>query len=195
MCDKYKMNDSVNEYLKKYNHILEKMICGMTNAHLTDSISYNFMIQMIPHHRAAIEMSQNLLDYSCSIPLIDIAENIITEQTKSIENMQNIMCCCDRFVNCRHALCSYQRAADEIMETMFCKMKHAYADCNIDADFMREMIPHHKGAILLSKNALKYDICPELVPILKAIIISQEKGVKEMERLLLSEEGKNTHNC
>ena len=49
---------------------------------------------------------------------------------------------------------------------------------------MREMIPHHKGAIRMSENALRFDICPELKPILCEIITSQQKGVSEMTQLL-----------
>ena len=49
---------------------------------------------------------------------------------------------------------------------------------------MREMIPHHRGAIQMSENALSFPICPELIPILEAIIRSQTQGVQDMERLL-----------
>ncbi len=78
----------------------------------------------------------------------------------------------------------YQRTVDEIMKIMFTDMKNACADNNISADFMREMIPHHRGAVRLSENALKYDICPELKPILQAIIKSQKRGIVQMEHLL-----------
>lgn len=40
------------------------MIQGMTDDELDESISHNFIVQMIPHHKAAIEMSQNLLQYT-----------------------------------------------------------------------------------------------------------------------------------
>lgn len=50
---------------------------------------------------------------------------------------------------------------------------------NISDNFMREMIPHHQGAIAMSLTVLRYCICTELVPILNTIITPQEKGVKE----------------
>lgn len=56
----------------------------MTDAELGDSISNNFIIQMISHHRAAIKMSQNLLPYTTCVPLQEIASNIIESQNKSI---------------------------------------------------------------------------------------------------------------
>ena len=63
-------------------------------------------------------------------------------------------------------------------------MRSAHSDNDINADFIREMIPHHQGAIQMSQNVLRFDICPELVPILQAIITSQREGVNKMERLL-----------
>ena len=64
-------------YLNRFYSILDRMIQDMTNARLGNSISVNFMTQMIPHHRAAIEMSQNLLQYTTNIPLQNIALQIV----------------------------------------------------------------------------------------------------------------------
>lgn len=171
-------------YLCRFYEILDEMIDGMTNAKLTDSISHNFIVQMIPHHAAAIEMSHNLLQYTTLVPLQNIASDIIVEQTKSIENMQNILDCCSKQRNTRCDVHLYQRNVHRITQMMFFQMQNARSTNNINANFMREMIPHHQGAIRMSKNALHFDICPELIPILQAIISSQENGVQEMERLL-----------
>ncbi len=62
----------------------------MKNARMTNSISYNFIVQMIPHHQAAIDMSRNILQYTTCVALQDIAMGIVEEQTKSIENMQKL---------------------------------------------------------------------------------------------------------
>lgn len=177
-------SDVTKEYLCQFYAILDEMIAGMTKAELTDSVSHNFIVQMIPHHRAAIEMSCNLLQYTTCLPLQSIAQNIISEQTKSIENMQAILNKCSVLSSSEQDLCLYQKGFRQITGTMFSQMQNACADNNINANFMREMIPHHEGAIRMSKNALRYSICPELVPILRAIITSQEKGVREMTRLL-----------
>ena len=64
---------------------------------------------------------------------------------------------------------------------MFEEMKCAYIDNSIECNFIRTMIPHHKGAIRMAKTALCYLICDELNPILESIIDSQEKGIAEME--------------
>ena len=77
------LSNVAKNYLCRFYEILDKMVCEMTNAELTDSISSNFINRMIPHHRAAIEMSQNILQYTTCVPLQRIAENIIEEQSLS----------------------------------------------------------------------------------------------------------------
>lgn len=156
----------------------------MTNAELTESLSRNFIEQMIPHHRAAIEMSRNLLQYTTCIPLQEIASNIIKEQTKSIEDMQSVLNPCSELINSPQDICLYQRRFELITHTMFTQMKSACSTNDININFMREMIPHHQGAIRMSQNLLRYRICPQLDRILQAIIKSQREGVCKMERLL-----------
>ena len=144
----------------------------------------NFIVQMIPHHEAAIEMSKNILQYTTFIPLQDIAQGIIEEQTQSIADMRNALSQCDMQTDSPCDLRLYQECVQQIMQAMFSRMKTAVSTNQINANFMREMIPHHMGAIRMSENALRYSVCPKLVPILKAIIASQERGIREMKRLL-----------
>lgn len=171
------------KYMTCYHQILDEMICGMTDAELTCSISHNFIVQMIPHHRAAIEMSRNLLQYTTWIPLQNIAENIISEQTKSIADMTNVLNCCSQLRNTEAEQCQYLQCFHQITKTMFSRMENACADNNVNGNFLREMIPHHEGAIRMSENALRFPICPELLPILQEIITSQSAGVQKMKRL------------
>lgn len=175
---------NTEEYLCRFNEILNEMICKMTEAELTDSLSHNFIVQMLPHHKAAVEMSENLLKYNVCPPLKEIAENIISEQTKSIEELQNALSCCENYKNSERDICLYQKEFSRISKTMFCDMRHACRGENINANFMREMIPHHEGAIRMSENILRFYICPQLCPIADAIIVSQRRGVCQMKQLL-----------
>ena len=184
MADLRQFSTVTKNYLARFYDILCQMIQGMTNAKLTDSISYNFIVQMIPHHRAAIEMSRNILQYTTFVPLQNIASHIIEEQTKSIADMEAVLCRCGMLKNTDQELCLYARRFHQITETMFTAMRNACSTNNNNANFIREMIPHHRGAIEMSQNALRYPICPELVPILDAIISSQQEGIRKMERLL-----------
>ncbi len=179
-----RLSNVTKNYLSRFHCILDEMIQGMTTAKLTDSISHNFIVQMIPHHRAAIEMSDNILRYTTNIPLQDIAASIVSEQTKSIANMEEVLNCCSKMDSPEQDLCLYQRKTEQIMQRMFSKMEYARSTNQINCNFMWEMIPHHMGAVEMSQNTLQYDICPELKPILEAIITSQQKGISQMRNLL-----------
>lgn len=171
-------------YLDKFYCIFDEMMRGMTGAELNCSISHNFIVQMIPHHRAAIEMSRNILRYTSNKSIQDIASGIITEQTKSIADMENILDFCCGYENGEEEISVYQGKVNAVMNTMFYRMNNACATNQINCNFMREMIPHHEGAVGMSKTALKFDICPQLVPILDAIITSQERGIVQMQNLM-----------
>ena len=177
------LSNNTKDYLRAFRSILDDMIEGMTYAELTDSISHNFIVQMIPHHDAAIRMSENLLKYTTNIELQNMALNIVREQTEGIENMERILRRCSQDRDPRQCSCRYNRKADEIMRTMFERMRNAQSTNSIDCNFIREMIPHHMGAVCLCENALKYDVCDGLKPILRTIISSQKKGIAQMRRL------------
>lgn len=178
------LSENARTYLDQFCQILRDMERGMTSPELTDSISHNFIVQMIPHHRAAIEMSQNILKYTTCPALERIAQNIITAQTESIRQMEEAMACCERCRDTEEDLCRYSRQFQRVTETMFRQMGSVCGTNCLNADFMRQMIPHHQGAIRMSENARRFPICPELQPILEAIIVSQRRGVREMRQLL-----------
>lgn len=182
-CDP-RFSNVTSAYLSRFGEILDTMIDAMTAAPLTESISHNFIVQMIPHHQAAIEMSDNILQYTTDIPLQQIAQTIITEQTKSIENMQSLLARCAQQSNSEANLRRYEGRFRQITQMMFAQMRCSCADNNINANFMREMIPHHRGAVRMSENALQYPICAQLKPIVQTIIQSQERGIRQMQCLL-----------
>ena len=177
-------SSNTQTYLERYQEILDEMIEQMSSIVPADSISGSFIEQMIPHHRAAIEMSKNLLQYTTNIPLQNIALNIVSSQEESIQQMLMVEPDCLALPNTPAELNRYWRENCRILQIMFREMSAACANNNIDANFMREMIPHHQGAVRMSENALRNPICPRLVPILSAIISSQKKGIREMQCLL-----------
>ena len=78
----------------------------------------------------------------------------------------------------------YMREFEIITQTMFFEMESAAVTNGVNANFLREMIPHHEGAVRMSNNALQFNICPGLKPILYSIITSQCEGIRQMKQLL-----------
>ena len=74
MNQRMELSNNTQEYLERFYSVLDTMINGMTAVQPTDSVSMDFIHQMIPHHRAAIQMSENLLRYTTNIPLQNIAK-------------------------------------------------------------------------------------------------------------------------
>ena len=178
------LSEDSKTYLCCFYQILDEMVQGMTTAGLTRSISHNFIAQMIPHHRAAIRMSNNILRFSENQAVRRIAQRIIDEQTQGIGQMEESMAACEQLTNPQTDLRLYQRRMDLIYREMYAKMGSAPESNALSAIFLREMIPHHQGAVRMAENALKYDVCTELVPILRSIVIQQRRGIGQMRALL-----------
>lgn len=178
-------SDVTKQYLCCFYEILDNMIEEMTNAKLTNSISHNFIVQMFLITKQQLKCLRTFYQYTTLLPLQNIAKNIISEQTKGIEAMKEILGVCGEQFDSKQDMCLYQNEFDQITRTMFSQMKNACSTNQINANFMREMIPHHQGAIpVCQKTHCISPICPQLIPILQTIIVSQEKGVREMRALL-----------
>ena len=59
----YKNNFEINEYLHRFDEILCEMSNKMLSFNTTSNITINFIECMIPHHEAAIYMSEIIDHY------------------------------------------------------------------------------------------------------------------------------------
>lgn len=82
--------DSEN-YIKTYNQIKANMFKEMESVPLTGSANSIFLKQMIYHHEGAIAMAKDILNYTNSPQLKALAENIITTQSKGVEEMNQLL--------------------------------------------------------------------------------------------------------
>lgn len=178
------LSQDTKTYLCCFYQILDEMVQGMTTANLSQSISRNFIAQMIPHHRAAIQMSTNILRFTESKAVRRLAKSIIDRQTQGIDQMESVLEPCGALTNAAMDLRLYQRRMDLIYRDMYAEMGSAPEHNRLANLFLREMVPHCQGAVRMAENALKYDVSTELVPILRAIAAQQRKDAAEMRALL-----------
>lgn len=178
------LSEDAKTYLCCFYQILDGMVQGMTTASLNQSISHNVIVQMVPHHQAAIQMSNNILRYTENQPVRRIAQRVINEQTQGIDQMKAALNDCSQLTNSQIDLRLHQRRMDLIYREMYAQMGSAPENNRLDAVFMREIIPHRQGAVRMAENALKYDISTELVPILRTIVTQQRRSIAQMRSLL-----------
>lgn len=78
---------------------------------------------------------------------------------------------------------SYECKYLEITKNMIDKMKNSPRYPNINIDFTEEMMPHHKGAIEMCNNVLKYPIDQRLRLVANSIIQEQTQGIEELKKV------------
>lgn len=171
------------KYLNQFDQILNEMAEKMLSQNVTNSITINFIECMVPHHQAAIAMSQNLLEYTTYQPLQNIAKNIMERQTNGIKQMEEIARTKYRYPNTIQDVNHYREKYLEITKNMIERMKNAPRCIHINLNFINEMIPHHEGAIAMCENLLQYRIEPRLKLIANSIIKEQSKGVEELKEV------------
>lgn len=171
------------KYLYQFDQILNQMTEKMLSQNMTNSITINFIKCMVPHHQAAIYMSENLLEYTTYEPLREIANNIIKRQTEGIEQMEEIARITYGFQNMPQDVKCYIEKYLEITKNMIEKMKNAPRCININLNFINEMIPHHEGALAMCENLFQYRIDPRLKLVADSIVKEQSKGIEELKEL------------
>lgn len=178
------LSQDAKTYLCCFYQTLDGMVQGMTTASLGQSISHNFVVQMIPHHRSAVQMSSNILRFTQNKAVRRLAQRFVEERGRGVKQMEAVLPACGQLANARPDLRLYQRRMDLIYRDMYIKMGSAPENNRLAAVFLRQMIPHCLGAAHMAETALKYDVCTELVPILRAIAVRQRRDAAQMRALL-----------
>ena len=79
-------------YLKEDKAITESLGSNMIYAPHTGNVNLNYLYQMIQHHKGAIDMAKNLLNNGGeNEEVVQIAKDIIKNQTISIASMESLM--------------------------------------------------------------------------------------------------------
>lgn len=179
------LSSDAKTYLCCYYRILDEMVHSITTAGLTQSISHNFAVQAIPSHRAAIQMSDNLLRFDNGSGLVRrLARQIVESQTRDIANLESAMPAFSTPVTPPADLRLYQRRMDLICREMYAQMGTTPENSRLSAVFLSQMIRRHQGAVRMAEHTLKYDISTELVPILRSIAARQRQETAYMRYLL-----------
>lgn len=159
------------------------MALEMLTQDITNSITVNFIKEIIPHNLAAMYMCQNISVYTNYPAIIGISESIVKTQKDMIEKMKEILKTTKGYINSSQNVNMYIGQYFKLTQNMINNMKNVDRSQNINLDFTNQMILHYEGGIEIENNVLKYYIDPRLKKIVEDNILLQKRMIEEMRNL------------
>lgn len=188
MANTYLLSDEAKRYLCCYYQILDDMIQGISAAKLTQSISQNTIVQLLPYHRAAVRLSRNILEVSNDGAVRRLAQRVAAREAQAIEELEAELSDAAQLTSSQMDRRLCQRRMDLIFREMYAQMGAVPEGNRLDVLFLRQMIPQRQGGIRAARNALGYEVSTGLAPILRSLIDAQSREVRQL-RTLLSQRG------
>lgn len=178
--------DDLSRYLTEQDSIMMTMMEDMIIRERSGSAAVDFLKGMIPHHEAAIKMSESYLNYEGeSEELKTLARDIIAAQKDEIKQMNEMI---TEYEKNGHKDDAAEDAYLEKYSEMFSddSMSHHINPSdvdNIDQAFAEGMIMHHQMAVDMARDILDYTDQKEVRELAQNIIDLQEKEIAQMEQL------------
>ena len=179
--------DDLSRYLTEQDSIMMNMMEDMVIREKSGNASLDFLRGMIPHHEAAIKMSESYLSYQGkSDELKTIAQDIITAQKDELKQMNDLVKSYEKDGK------KDQTKEDAYLEqyskmfagdSMSRHMDISGAD-SLDQAFAEGMIMHHQMAVDMARDILEYTDYEEIRTMAQNIIDVQEKEIARMEKIV-----------
>jgi len=164
---------------------------GETLAKLSGKkLEITFLAEIIPHHRAAIEMAKLELERGVDLDIRTHAENIIANQRHQIEQFT-------RWLHEWYGLTPEQamehvpdeaRREMEKMEKetqrMTSELRHVGKGKKFDVEFVRHMIPHHSSGVIEFLEPQARAVHPQLRVAAASGIVTQESEIADFRKWL-----------
>ena len=141
-------------------------------------VSDTWVRKMIEHHKGAIAMSEHVVAHGNDSRVIPIARRLIAKQRKEVETLQGLIRP-DAAPDPASAQ-PYRAVEKQMHEAMM-----AAKGSDSSHTFVRKMIPHHQGAIAMSRIVLEQGKDERVAAIARRIIADQGKEIAEMEAILM----------
>ena len=179
--------DDLSRYLTEQDSIMMNMMEDMMIREKSGSASIDFLKGMIPHHEAAIKMSESYLNYGGEVSdLQTLAQDIITAQKKELVQMNDLIKKYEEEGKKNQDkedayLAKYSEMFSD--DSMSHHINPSGVD-NIDQAFAEGMIMHHQMAVDMAKDILDYTDEEEVKQLAQEIIDVQEKEIEQMQKLI-----------
>ena len=137
-----------------------------------------FIDTMIVHHQGAVDMALLVKTRSRQPELTALAASIISDQTKEIAQMKKWRE--ERFAGKPAAVNMNLAGMRDGMKGMDMAKLDSLKDREFDLEFIKHMIPHHEGAVVMAKETLQKSENAEIKNLAESIINSQYAEIKKM---------------
>jgi uncharacterized protein (DUF305 family) len=145
-------------------------------------LELQFLDTMIAHHNGAVEMAMLAETRAERSELKALAANIIDTQEREMAKMSQWR---DHWFEGKpEAINMSFPGMSDGMKEMDLKKLGSLRGNEFDLEFIRQMIPHHLGAVEMAKSIKSNDSYAELKELAEDMITTQESEVKQMREWL-----------
>lgn len=178
-------NANLSAYLEDQDELMEDMMDDMEDITPQGYAALDFLNGMIPHHEAAVLMSESYLKYGGSNEELKIlAEDIIQVQKQEITEMQTMA------KEIKSAGAQDQQQEEAYLKEyskMFThhQMDHSnhFAPVSVEAAFAEGMIMHHQMAVEMAQAILSHTDEEKVIALANNIIETQNKEIEQMQKI------------
>lgn len=174
---------SMNHGAMKSGEMNHKMDLGPADA----DYDLRFIDAMIPHHEGAVVMAKDLAQKTKRPELQKLAKEVIDAQAQEIAQMQQWRE--DWYPKAPATPMAWHGAMNHMMamspeqiKLMRMDMDLGKADAEYDLRFIQAMVPHHQAAVTMAQDVAQKTKRPELQKLAKAIIVSQQAEIAQMQQ-------------
>ncbi len=175
----------------------------MAGQMMMGDIDQHFIVMMIPHHQGAVDMAELALTRAQHPEIKQLAETIIQDQNREIEQMQTWyqawygtdvpdmmqMGMMGNSAGSREGMMGNQEMMGGNssqgmmgMHSMMIGDLETLTDADdFDQEFIRQMIPHHQMAVMMAQMVLNTGNKPEIQELAQTIITTQTTEIGQMQ--------------
>jgi uncharacterized protein (DUF305 family) len=139
-----------------------------------------FLQMMVPHHKAAIQMAKLVPERTAHQKLCNLAKKIIRVQRHEISHMRDLLAEIGKQPTKPGEMNPIVMGMMGMMDPAMMEYLRSLEGTTFDLTFMRMMIPHHKGAVEMSKVVLEDGQSPDVEQLATEIIKGQQAEITQM---------------
>ena len=139
-----------------------------------------FIDTMSAHHQAAVDMASLVPKRAAHAEIQALAADIMLGQLKEISDMKAWRS--QWFKDAPPALNMEMPGMHDSMRGADMKNLESLNGNEFDLEFIRQMIPHHEGAVQMARDAAQRATKPQLKTLAAAIVSAQEAEIAKMKK-------------